>query len=456
LGGFALRGPRPAETDVSEGNGAPDKECGDAAEIDNVGIGFASAGADVHHGEAAKEVGEDYGGDRHAAAVCLAEESGRHLLLRHEEDGARANVDGAIGGGEHGDEDEGVDKVDSAFPAGSLDGDSHWAFQGAAGAVGQVVGVGGAREAEKECNAHVDEQDSPDDLSDGQWDGNGWISRLGGCNRHCFNASVKGRCKNEDGCHTAEAIGPGPRIMPVSKSKCLLLSHQAPRRVNNGKHKVGAKPQKLDQRQPELGFTKRLDPQHLEAQESKPEDEEIAPERDLVAPEEQKRRNDVVLVGEHACPDQPVLPAHRHGKSLVDKAVGQRDECAARGIQGRHFSQGLRDAECNDANDTKANEQRRRPAVGQRAAGSHEDAGPDDARERHHRKMPCLEAALDTAGVHPGAIFILAGARYGRGGLRRRVFGAGERHDERMGLAVQRGETWLPSIWSVFAMLTWR
>jgi hypothetical protein len=45
----------------------------------------------------------------------------------------------------------------------------------------------------------------------------------------------------------------------------------------------------------------------LESEERKPEDEEIAPQGDLVAPEDENARDDVVLVGQDGRPDDEVV-----------------------------------------------------------------------------------------------------------------------------------------------------
>lgn len=67
---------------------------------------------------------------------------------------------GAVNCAEAGNEDKGVDKMNAACPAGSLDSNGHWAFQGAAVAVDETWGVGRTGQTKEKCRAKIDDYDA--------------------------------------------------------------------------------------------------------------------------------------------------------------------------------------------------------------------------------------------------------------------------------------------------------
>ena len=145
-----LGSPGATETDVSEGDGAPDQKGRHTTQVDDVTVGLSGASADIHHGERAEEVCEDNSGDRDTAFVCPAEEARGFSVLGHEEDSTGADVNGAIDGGETGDENKGIDEMDASLPTGILNRNSHGTLDSSARAADKVGSIGRACKTEKE------------------------------------------------------------------------------------------------------------------------------------------------------------------------------------------------------------------------------------------------------------------------------------------------------------------
>ena len=47
----------------------------------------------------------------------------------------------------------------------------------------------------------------------------------------------------------------------------------------------------------------------------------IPPQRHFVRPKHEYARNDIILVGEHGSPDEPVIPAHGNAECFVDETI---------------------------------------------------------------------------------------------------------------------------------------
>ena len=57
--------------------------------------------------------------------------------------------------------------MDTALPSGVLNGDGHRALQCTAGAIDKTISVRWTRESEEKCSSKVNEDDTPEDLSNG-------------------------------------------------------------------------------------------------------------------------------------------------------------------------------------------------------------------------------------------------------------------------------------------------
>ena len=109
-----------------------------------------------------------------------------------------------------------------------------------------------------------------------------------------------------------------------------------------------------------------------------PQYEKVAIEGYLVAPEYEDAGHGVVLVCEHATPNQPVIPADGDAKCFVHESIGQIGECSTGWVEGRHFPKRLHDAECDDTDDAKADQQRCRTAIGEGSTCADEETRTDD------------------------------------------------------------------------------
>ncbi|KFY72245.1 hypothetical protein V499_07598 [Pseudogymnoascus sp. VKM F-103] len=358
----SLDGPSATEADVDKGDCAPDQKGRHARQIDDVAVGRGGAGGDIHHGQRTEEVGEDNGGGGDAALVSLAQDSGGFAVLRHKEHGTAAYVDRGVDGGQTRDKDEGIDEMDATVPAGVLDGDTHGRLEGAR-RLGELRRVGGTREPEEEGAAHVDEENAPEDLADRERHGDGRV--LGLCRGHGdgLAAGIESCAEDEDGCDAAEAVRECARVVPVPEAEGLRLPLQPSRRIDDGEDEVRDQARQLDQREPELRLSKGLHAEQLESEEEEPEEQEVAPQRDLVAPEVEDGADGIVLVRQHRGPNDKIVPADRGAEGPVDKAVREFGECAPAGIQRCHLAEGLHDAERDDADDAKADQQRRRASL---------------------------------------------------------------------------------------------
>lgn len=163
--------------------------------------------------------------------------------------------------------------------------------------------------------------------------------------------------------------------MPVSESYGIAI-HPATR-IHDTKQEVCSQPNQLNERQPKFRLPKTLHAQHLKRQKRKPEDQKVAPLRHLVAPEDQNRGNNIILVRQHCRPYNKIVPADSGAESGIDEAVAQFGEGARGWVQSGEFAEGLHDAEGDDADKAEADEQRSRAAGGEGAAGANEEARTD-------------------------------------------------------------------------------
>lgn len=242
--------------------------------------------------------------------------------MRHEEDRPRADVNRAVDGGETGDEDKGVDQMHAAFPSGGLDGDGHWGFQGSGFAIGERVGVPGAGEAEEQCGTHVDENDAPEDLSDGARHRDPRILGLGCSDGNGLAASVEGGTEDENGSYASKPVRKCTWVMPVSEANGIV-TRNSPGDIDNAEEKVCRQSQQFYQSEPKLGFPKGSDSKKLEAQECEPKNQKVAPERNFIGPEDEDGRQHIIFVGQNGDPDDKIIPTHCASKGRVDEAIGQ-------------------------------------------------------------------------------------------------------------------------------------
>jgi hypothetical protein len=98
-----------------------------------------------------------------------------------------------------------------------------------------------------------------------------------------FNAGIEGRAENKDTGNTTEAIGECTRVVPVVEAEGGRafnttrdvavesdwdgISWKHKLHSHDGEQEVGDEANKLDESEPELGLTKRLDTKKLETKE---------------------------------------------------------------------------------------------------------------------------------------------------------------------------------------------
>ena len=250
------------------------------------------------------------------------------------------------------------------LPPGILDSDRHRTSQ-RAGALGELWRVGGTGEAEEEGGAHVHEDDAPEDLADGEGDGDRRVLGFGRGDGYGFYAGVKGGAENEDTGHAPETVGECAWVAPVSEAERFVLALEPAGRIDDGEEEESDEASEFEQREPELGFPKCFDAQQLEAEEEEEEEKEVPPDRHLVGPEGEDRGDGVVFVGEHGGPDDEVVPADCDAKGLVDEAVREVGEGAAGGVEGGELAEGLHDGEGYYADDAEPDDERGGTAVGE-------------------------------------------------------------------------------------------
>lgn len=110
--------------------------------------------------------------------------------------------------------------MNARLPARSLDGNRHGALERLAAPRNQTLGVGRTSQAEEEGRAHVDEDDPPEHLSDGQRNRDTGVLGLRSCDSDGFASSIERTAEDEDGGDAPEAV-PGESvvwIMPVFES----------------------------------------------------------------------------------------------------------------------------------------------------------------------------------------------------------------------------------------------
>lgn len=392
-----LSRPTPAEPEMDEADGCPDKESTDAGEIHDIPVSLGRTGGHVHHGDGADGVGDKDSPDRHTTAVDPAEDLGRLARLRHVENSPGADIDGRINGRQAGDQDEGVDKVHAPLPASILNSDGHWALQHLCIRAGQALSVGGAGESVEEGAAHVDEDDTIEDLPNSLGNRRPGVSRFSGGYSDRFDAGVEGGAEDEDGSDTPEAVAiEGAWVAPVPEANGVCLSNEAPGGIHNGEHEVRCQTNELEEGEPEFGLTKSSDAKQLESHEDTPEDEEPAPKGHFRYPVCHDAAENVVLIGEDCCPDDDVVPANSNGKWAIDEAFSQRDEGASTRKDGGDFTEGLHYGEGNNADNTEADDEGSRATIVEGATRANEETRSNDAGEGHHGKVPVFEASLDS------------------------------------------------------------
>jgi hypothetical protein len=130
-------------------------------------------------------------------------------------------------------------------------------------------------------------------------------------------------------------------VVPISEPDLVPVDPSA--HVDDREDEIGTKSQDLGQSQPELDLPERLHTQEREREEAEPEDEEVTPYGNLVAPKAEDGGEDVVFVGENADEDEPIVPTDGYSEGLVDEPAGEGDECPSGRVEGGEFSQGLHD-----------------------------------------------------------------------------------------------------------------
>jgi hypothetical protein len=156
---------------INSPDSSPDQKGRNTTQVDNVRVGGGSTGAQVHQREAPEQVGRQDGPYGNTSLVDVSKDLGGHTFLAHVTQSSTPNVDRTVDRGEAGDEDERVDQVNTALPAGLLDGDGHGRLERTGFTVDESLCVGGTGCTEEQGAAHVDEEDTPEDLSDGHRDG---------------------------------------------------------------------------------------------------------------------------------------------------------------------------------------------------------------------------------------------------------------------------------------------
>jgi hypothetical protein len=111
------------------------------------------------------------------------------------------------------------------------------------------------------------------------------------------------------------------RVVPISESDLVPVDPSA--HVDDREDEIGTKTQDLGQSQPELDLPERLHTQKRECEKAEPEDEEVTPYGDFVAPKAEDGGEDVVFVGEDADEDEPIVPTDGYSEGLVDESAGE-------------------------------------------------------------------------------------------------------------------------------------
>lgn len=264
---------------MDEADTAPDQECTDTRQVDDVVISLGSTSGNVHHGQSTECVGQHNSPYRYALLVDVAEDTGRLAGLSHVQDSTGTNVDGRIDSGQTGDENEGVDEISAVFHASIYKSNSHGTLESLALAtVSQSWCIGWASDAEEQRRPHVDEDDAPKDLTDSLRNGSSRVSRFGSSDSDRLDTSVESRAEDKDGGNTTESIAiECAGVIPVMETQRLVLASNTSSSINDGENEVGGQSKQFEQGQPKLRFAESFNSQELETEKDGPQNEEETP-----------------------------------------------------------------------------------------------------------------------------------------------------------------------------------
>jgi hypothetical protein len=130
--------------------------------------------------DAGEQIRADQRNPRHAGLVRAADKPRRFTVPRHEEQRPRRHVQRPVPGRDHADHDQGIDQVRRRQDPGVRQRDGQWRVGCLRGGAQQARVVVRDQDPDEEHRADVEDQDSPEYLPDGGWDGLSGVGRFAG------------------------------------------------------------------------------------------------------------------------------------------------------------------------------------------------------------------------------------------------------------------------------------
>ncbi len=175
----------------------PHNEGGDTRESNQRIVDCASSIRDGQESNARDQVGKQQCDPWHPSLVHPAQNSRRLPVPRHEKYGPRRDIQRWVTRTEDSNHDDRVDQWRSSVDSRIWKRDREWRLCGFGSLRQKAFVVPWDQYADEEHHSNVEDQDTPEDLTDGAWYGSPWISCFTGCDSNHFCAGIKCTCDDK-------------------------------------------------------------------------------------------------------------------------------------------------------------------------------------------------------------------------------------------------------------------
>lgn len=259
------------------------------------------------------------------------------------------------------------------------------------------------QQTHEEHGQDVEDDDTPDDLTDGGGNSLSWVGRLttGDTNQlHTLEGEEGGDEGRQPGQESVsvqvadQALTQTPRTwvspVPEAHRACLTSTADHAKSVDEPAHHG----KNLDRSDPELKLTVVLDGEHVEGGDEHPEDGDPGGQWHGVGPELDNLAHDGHLQGESDGPGEPVVPAVGHTQSWGAEPGAELGEGSRAGNVGGHLTQALGDGPGQCGDEDVGNKRQHRPGL-ESVLGGDEETRTNGTTQGDHGDVSGLQVSLD-------------------------------------------------------------
>lgn len=259
------------------------------------------------------------------------------------------------------------------------------------------------QQTHEEHGQDVEDDDTPDDLTDGGRNSLSWVGRLttGDTNQlHTLEGEEGGDEGRQPGQESVsvqvadQALAQTPRawVSPVSEAHRAGLTSTADhaKSVDEPAHHG----KNLDRSDPELKLAVVLDGEHVEGGDEHPEDGDPGGQWHGVGPELDNLAHDGHLQGKSDGPGEPVVPAVGHTQSWGAESGAELGEGTRAGNVGGHLTQALGDGPGQCGDEDVGDKRQHRPGL-ESVLGGDEETRTNGTTQGDHGDVSGLQVSLD-------------------------------------------------------------